>query len=84
MIHVKENLLDKNTVNIDVSGVLDQTTVPVLKEVCDRHNDKAQLILVNLEGVIHVTREGRRFLQGLNRRINIINLPEFIEMEKGL
>lgn len=82
MIHIKENHLDTHTVAIDVAGVLDHSAVPVLKEVCDRYPENKILTLLNLEGVSHVTREGRRFLQTLDGKVKIINLPEFIRMEK--
>lgn len=80
MIHVKEHRLDTHTVAIDVAGVLDQAAVPVLKEVCDRYPETETLTLLNLEGVTHVTREGRRFLQKVGSKVNIMNLPEFIRM----
>jgi len=80
MIHVKEHRLDTHTVAIDVAGVLDQAAVPVLKEVCDRYFETDKLTLLNLEGVTHVTREGRMFLQKVGSKVNIMNLPEFIRM----
>lgn len=82
MIHVKEHRLDHHTVAIDVAGVLDQSAVPVVKEVCDRYPENEMVTLLNLEGVTHVTREGRRFLKTVDSKVNIVNLPEFIRMGK--
>jgi hypothetical protein len=37
---------------------------------------------LNLEGVVHITREGRRFLHGIHERVSIANLPEFVKLEQ--
>ena len=81
MIHIKENLLDSNTIAIDVDGVLDQGAIPVLRSVCDRHLVDERKILLNLEGLVHITREGIGFLHGIHERVSITNLPEFIKLE---
>jgi len=81
VIHVKENLLENNIISIDVGGVLDQGAVPVLKGVCDGHLDKGRRILLNLEAVVHITREGRGFIQGIRKKISVANLPEYMKLE---
>jgi len=83
MIHIKEDFLDKDTIAIVVDGVLDQATIPILGGVCDRHLQKERKVLLNLEGVVHITREGRRFLHGMREKLNIANLPEFVKLESG-
>jgi len=82
MIHIKEDFLDKDTIAIIVDGVLDQVTIPILSGVCDRHLQKERKVLLNLEGVVHITREGRRFLYGMREKLNIANLPEFVKLEQ--
>jgi len=83
MIHIKEDFLDKDTIAIVVDGVLDQATIPILGGVCDRHLQNERKVLLNLEGVVHITREGRRFLHGMREKLNIANLPEFVKLESG-
>ncbi len=82
MIHVKENLLNSNTISVDVGGVLDQAAIPVIKDVCDRHLAGGRRILLNLEAVVHITREGRAFIQAIENRVSIANLPEFMKLAK--
>ena len=81
MIHIKENFRDQNTIDVQVDGVLDQGAIPVLKSVCDRHLEGERKILLNLEGIVHITREGRGFLYGMRQKVRIINLPEFMKLE---
>ena len=81
MIHIRENRLDKDTITIEVDGVLDQGAIPVLREVCDRHLVGDRKILLNLEGLVHITREGIGFLHVMHEKVSITNLPEFIKLD---
>jgi hypothetical protein len=82
MIRIKENILDKNTIAIEVDGVLDQVAIPVLETVCDRNLVAEKRVVLNLEGVLHITREGRGFLRGIQEKVQIANLPEFMKLEQ--
>lgn len=81
MIHIKESLLGRNTIAIDVDGVLDRGAIPVLKSVCDRHLVGDRKILLNLEGLVHITREGIGFLHVIHDKVSITNLPEFVKLD---
>ena len=81
MIHIKENVMDKRTVTIEVAGVLDQGAISVLESVCERHLTGEKSVLLDLEGLVHITREGIGFLHGIHQRVNIKNLPEFVKLE---
>lgn len=83
MIHIKEDFMDKDTIAIVVDGVLDQGTIPILRGVCDRHLHEERKVLLNLEGVVHITREGRQFLHGMREKLSIANLPEFVKLEQN-
>ncbi len=74
-------MLDKNTVAIEVDGVLDAGAVPLLKGVCDRHLGLGREVLVNLRSVVHITREGRVFIHRMRGRVRVSNLPEFMNLE---
>jgi len=82
MIHIKESFLDEDSIIIEVDGVLDLGSIPVLKGVCERHLDEERKVLLDLEGVVHITREGRGFLYGLQQKVSIANLPEFVKLER--
>jgi hypothetical protein len=80
MIHIKEHPVDRNTVSLDIGGVLDQGAIPVLEEVCGRHLDNGRDVVLNLEAVVHITREGRAFVQAIRGKVGIANLPEFMKL----
>jgi hypothetical protein len=80
MIHINERHSNGHTVLLGVDGVLDQMSVPVLEEVCCRHLKREKEIVLNLEGLLHITREGRRFLQEIEDRVGIVNAPEFVKL----
>jgi len=83
MIHIKEKILDRGTITIEVGGVLDQGAIPILQNVCDRYLREERKVLLDLEGVVHITREGRGFLHGIYQRVTISNLPEFVKLESS-
>ncbi len=84
MIHLKEKFLDSRSVAIDVDGVIDLGTIPMLESVCQRYLDEGTQVSLNLESVLHITREGRKFIQLMQDKVHIVNLPEFIKLEQGL
>ena len=81
MIHIKENFPEHDLVTIKVDGILDQGAIPVLEDVCERHLQAEKEVFLNLEEVVHITREGREFLRELAKKVRIHNLPEFIKLE---
>ena len=81
MIRIKENYLDEHTIALEVDGVLDHSAVPILKSVCERHLTGERRVLLDLEGVVSVTREGRTFLNGMREKVHIDNLPEFMSFQ---
>ena len=80
MIHIKEQQADGNTVCLDVGGVLDQSVIAVLDEVCGRYLNSGRDVVLNLEAVVHITREGRAFVQAIRSKVFIANLPEFMKL----
>ena len=83
MIHVKETIEDNDRVYLDVSGVLDQRAVPILRNVFKRHLDVGRQVTVNLEAVVHITREGREFIHAMGRKVSLANIPEFMRPHHG-
>ena len=80
MIHINEKDSGSDSVLLGVDGVLDQRSVPVLEEVCHRHLKEEKEIVLDLEGLLHITREGRKFLREMEDRVGIVNLPEFVKI----
>jgi hypothetical protein len=83
MIHLKEKFLDSRSVAIDVDGVIDSGTIPTLEAVCQRYLNEGTRVSLNLESVLHITREGRRFIQVMQEKVHVVNLPEFMKLEQG-
>ena len=83
MIHIEETILDQNTIAIKLGGVLDQHAIPVIQGVCNRYIESHHAIHLDLKGLIHITREGRDYLNGIRQNVNLIHLPEFMQLENG-
>jgi len=79
MIHVREIILGEDTMEVRAEGVLDERALPVLEEVCRRHLRARKRVLLDLSGIIHVTREGRSFLKGVRKPLFITALPEMLK-----
>ena len=82
MIYIKEIIPDKNSVAIRPEGILDPTSLPVLEEVLKNHLKGGKKILLDLGGVLNVSREAKDFLQGLKGSIIFISSLEFKKLEK--
>ena len=78
MIHIEETILDQNTIAIKLAGVLDQNAVPVIQSVFDRYLESFRAIHLDLDGLIHITREGRNFLNEIKYDVRLTHLPEFM------
>jgi hypothetical protein len=82
VIRVKENLLDENTVFMDVSGVLDREAVGILQGVCEEHLKRGLNVLMDLASVIIITRDGRRFINEIAQRVAIAHVPQFMRPDE--
>jgi hypothetical protein len=38
---------------------------------------------LDLEGLIHITREGRNFLNGIKQNISLTHLPDFMQLDNS-
>jgi hypothetical protein len=81
MIFIKESFPDENSVMLKVDGTLDYESIPILKNICEIHSKLNRKISLNLEGLIHISREGSDFLQELQNKFYFINIPLFIELK---
>ena len=83
MIHIEETILDQNTIAIKLGGVLDQHAIPVIQGVCNRYIESHHAIHLDLKGLIHITREGRNFLNGIKQNVSLTHLPEFMQLQNN-
>ena len=81
MLRIDENTLEQNAVAIKEDGVLDQDSILILKNVCDRYLNEKRKVFLNLEGLVHISQEGRNFIRDIQASVSIANLPEFIKLD---
>ena len=72
MIYIKENLINEDTIGIWVDGILDLDSIPVIKDVCTHHLENHKNIIMYLGGLLHVTREGKGFLQEIQNNVKVV------------
>jgi len=80
MIYIKETFPNDNIAVIQVDGILDEDSLLILEEVCHRHLGKKKRVELDLHGLIHVSREGRNFLQEVENEGIIVNLPQLLKL----
>jgi len=83
MIYIKEADLQKNIMTIEVDGILDDESIPLLKRVCEHHLAYGKSVALNLKGIIHITREGRMYLQTIKDEVFIAHLPDFVNIDNS-
>ncbi|MBW1681574.1 MAG: hypothetical protein JRF59_09570 [Deltaproteobacteria bacterium] len=83
MLRIQDISGDRKEVVVRVEGRLDRDSLPILKGVLNRHKAKKLKILVHLEGLMHIDKEARNFLQAIRDEVVFENLPEFLKLEMG-
>lgn len=81
MIHIKETFPNDQLVMILVDGTLDRESMSILKDVCQYHLETNRKVMLNLKGLIHISREGRDFLQEIQNTVQFIEPPYFLRLE---
>jgi hypothetical protein len=77
MIYIKEIFPDDKSVAVYVDGILDDKSIHILKSVCERHLDGNRKVILHLQELIHITREGKDFLREIGNKISIIDSQSF-------
>ena len=81
LIHIKETFNDDGSTTIRVDGRLDSSSIPVLEKVCQCHLDKNCKVYVEVDGLSHISREGRGFLLRMRDKVTLEKVPQFIRLE---
>ena len=79
-IHIKEIISEEQRVTLKVDGRLDDSSISTLDDVCKRHIGDGRTVVLNIEGLYHISREGRNFLDGMKDHIIFEKLPSFIKL----
>lgn len=70
LIRVKEIFADNHSVTIQVDGILDHESLPILKDICTHHFRQKKSILLDLCGVTRISRESRAYLRKIRPQIS--------------
>jgi ABC-type transporter Mla MlaB component len=81
-IHIQENFPNPHSVIILADGSLDDETIPILRNVFERHWVNGKKIKLDLEGLIRISREGMDFLNEIQGKIQFLNIPKFIRLNE--
>lgn len=79
MIRIEEIERVDGSVEIKVDGVLNRKSLNLLDTVCRLNLSKERSIVLNLKGMIHITREGRNYLRGIKNVVSFTESPFFLK-----
>lgn len=83
MIFIEETYPGDNRVVIQVEGQLTHETLPILKRVCQKHQQSLSEkdISIDLNGLTHIGRESKAYLREIREWVLLADLPEFLRLE---
>ena len=79
VIRIEEIVRADGSVEIKVDGVLNRKSLNLLDKVCHLYLSKERNIVLNLDGMIHITREGRNYLMGIKNFVSFTESPCFLK-----
>jgi hypothetical protein len=82
MVHIKETFLDGQSIKIKVDGILDESSVPLLEDLCCMHLREEKKVFVDLKSIVSICREGINLLQRMQEKVTFLNLPPFISLNR--
>ena len=71
MIFIRQGLINNNTIDIHVDGILNNESLPILERVCEEHIRSGRTVVLHKEGLSHITREGRDYLTAISPKIRL-------------
>jgi hypothetical protein len=80
LIHIKETFNDDKSITLRVDGRLDGSSIPTLNDICQRYLLDGLKIILDIEGLYHISREGRDFLDSIKERITLEKIPSFMKI----
>ena len=80
MIYVKEKFISENTIGLWLDGILDLDSLPILKDVCNHHLENHKTIMMHLGGLLHISREGKDFLQDIQKKVRVVDPPQYMTL----
>lgn len=81
MFQIKENWSEESVITIMAYGILNDESIFTLKHAFKKHLTSNKKVFLNLEGLTHISREGRDFLEQIQGEITLLNPPQFMKLE---
>ena len=78
MICVKETT-HGNLIDMCVDGALDCESIPILEKICQVHLQEEKRVILHIEGLSHISREGREFLKKISGKITVLDRDAIIK-----
>jgi hypothetical protein len=79
VIRIEEIARADGSVEIKVDGVLNRKSLILLDQVCRLYLNNERNIVLNLNGIRHITREGRNYLMRIQNVISFKESPCFLK-----
>lgn len=79
MIYIKEIFPNNDSVEILVSGIVDNESVHFLSAICENHIHDKKAVSLHLKEVNHISRDGMEFLRQIRNKVGIVGLPKFVK-----
>ncbi len=78
MIYIKGSPTEKKVL-LKVEGRLDRDSLPVLRNVCERHWKEGRSISLDLSGIYYVGMAGRDFLADIKQKVRFIGMSQYLK-----
>ncbi|MFO7964110.1 MAG: hypothetical protein R6U50_09340 [Desulfobacterales bacterium] len=81
MLHIVDKSGRNDVLNLKVDGILNASSLPVLKKVIEKALLEKKQIRLQLSGLIHCDRCGIEFLRHYRHKIDLYGMSDFLKME---
>lgn len=81
MLRIQDKSDTAGFADLSVDGVLDASTLPILKSLIEKKISKNKKVRLQLAGIIHCDRMGIHFLKEYQDKIALEGMSEFLKME---
>lgn len=80
MFRIEKKILKRNTVEIVLEGGLDDNSINVLDQICQRYIREEKKININFQNLTYISREGKNYLIELREKVHDLVLPDFMKL----
>ena len=81
MLRIDTIQTSAKTITLSLEGRVDRQSLPILIRTCEDSLKNEELVILDMERVDHISKEGRDYLKSIKSEIQLINLSEYLKME---